>query len=177
MFCGVPDSISKGEGSWRRAKDLHLLVWCMQTKIYRHPWPVLRPDFFSQKPLPGSVLNFPLACTFLSCVLIIADFFAFCNMRTAQSSQENFVESAESCAKCQLFWKNLFTSQKRCAIMKMLWCPNFRAPFLFCGVGHDGRTELAARAAFVTYMAHLYTMARQLREILVKFHEKCSCLN
>ena len=50
-------------------------------------------------------------------------------MRSAQSLQEIFVESAESCERCHFSFENLFTNQKLCDIMKMLWCPNFRASF------------------------------------------------
>ena len=88
-------------------------------------------DFLSRCLCKGSALNSSLACTFLSCDYIVAHFFGFCNTQSAQSSQENFVKRAESCDKCRFSFKKPFTSKKRCDIMKMLWCPRLRTPFLF----------------------------------------------
>ena len=87
--------------------------------------------FFSRCLCKGSALNSSLACTFLSCDYIVAHISGFCNTQSAQSSQENFVERAESCDKCCFSWKNLFTNKKECDIIKMLWCPHLRTPFLF----------------------------------------------
>ena len=100
--------------------------------------------FFSRCLCKGSALNSSLACTFLSCDYIVAHNLRFCNMRSAQSLQQNFVESAESCGKCCFSWKNLFTNKKECDIIKMLWCPHLRT--LFClaiGLYHLGGSSLA----------------------------------
>ena len=87
--------------------------------------------FFSRCLCKGSALNSSLACTFLSCDYIVAHFFGFCNTQSAQSSQENFVERVECCDKCHFSFENPFTNKKECDIMKMLWCPHLRTPFLF----------------------------------------------
>ena len=116
---------SKGEGRMTRCKGLtfSMIVMHADHMIYRHPGPVfLSGLFLLTLPLQWSALNSSLACTFLSCDYIVAHNLRFCNMRSAQSLQQNFVESAESCDKCCFSCKNLFTSKKRCDIMKMLWC-------------------------------------------------------